>query len=169
MQGKTYHLVLDGQPGLPYGSTRGLSGLQARSMSCKPFWGGRFNAGMRSQECSIDLSKFVRAEGTEFYLGCDRVTYTGANTWDLMDIARFPERCALPSPSARGPTLRVQLGCCGTAGGGACPPSVGQRALDLAVLTTHRACCPCTALCTHMAHRRLSGAPLLHTGTSGVY
>eukprot|EP01025_Chloroclados_australasicus_P069154 TRINITY_DN9707_c0_g2_i4.p1 TRINITY_DN9707_c0_g2~~TRINITY_DN9707_c0_g2_i4.p1 ORF type:complete len:782 (+),score=75.98 TRINITY_DN9707_c0_g2_i4:107-2347(+) len=86
LQGQTYYFGLDGSDhGSPYGSWRGGSGIRIIRQSGQPFL-GLYDAKFDSN------SEFVRSEGGKFWLGCNQFAYVGVNTWDLMDIARYPWR-----------------------------------------------------------------------------
>eukprot|EP01025_Chloroclados_australasicus_P061239 TRINITY_DN801_c1_g1_i1.p1 TRINITY_DN801_c1_g1~~TRINITY_DN801_c1_g1_i1.p1 ORF type:complete len:974 (-),score=120.79 TRINITY_DN801_c1_g1_i1:2457-4940(-) len=87
-EGSRYHFVIDGDDhGLPYGSYRGGAGLHIIRNNGKPFQ-KYFDA----KQAPEDLGKFVYAKNGKFWQGCQRFTYVGANTWDLMDIARYDGR-----------------------------------------------------------------------------
>ncbi|GMH38575.1 hypothetical protein BSKO_06459 [Bryopsis sp. KO-2023] len=82
--GSKYTFVVDGYPGYPYGSFRGGRGIQIKRKDGAPFQGFDF------APTSKRRNEFVRAEGASFYKGCDPYYYVGANTWNLMDTARYP-------------------------------------------------------------------------------
>ncbi|CAG9467721.1 unnamed protein product [Pedinophyceae sp. YPF-701] len=86
--GREYRVVLDGDPGLPYGSWRGGQGLRMRWRSGRAF-DGRWD-GPRAEGWE---AKFVRVQNASLMIGCERFAYgAGCNTWDLMDLARYEHR-----------------------------------------------------------------------------
>ena len=88
--GRTYHFVVDGQHGLPYGSFRGGCGLRITRRDGGDFFGHDF-----APTPSV-ASTTVRAVRTRFVVGpegagtCVPFVFSGANAWNLMDVARYP-------------------------------------------------------------------------------
>ncbi|GMH38711.1 hypothetical protein BSKO_06595 [Bryopsis sp. KO-2023] len=81
--GSKYTFVVDGFHGYPYGSFRGGRGIQIKRKDGAPFQGFDFAPTAKRRD------EFVRAEGASFYKGCEPYYYVGANTWNLMDTARY--------------------------------------------------------------------------------
>eukprot|EP01026_Neomeris_dumetosa_P043343 TRINITY_DN36298_c0_g1_i4.p1 TRINITY_DN36298_c0_g1~~TRINITY_DN36298_c0_g1_i4.p1 ORF type:complete len:290 (+),score=49.86 TRINITY_DN36298_c0_g1_i4:50-919(+) len=83
-KGVTYYFVLDGSDhGQPYGSWRGGSGIHIIRKNGKPFAGKYDAAPNRGDD-------FVYVMDGKFWKGCTQFSYVGVNTWDLMDLARYP-------------------------------------------------------------------------------
>ncbi len=88
--GRTYHFVVDGRHGLPYGSFRGGCGLRITRRDGGDFFGHDF----APTRAVADTT--VRAVGTRFVVGpegagtCVPFAFAGANAWNLMDVARYP-------------------------------------------------------------------------------
>ena len=88
--GRTYHFVVDGRHGLPYGSFRGGCGLRITRRDGGNFFGHDF----APTRAVADTT--VRAVGTRFVVGpegagtCVPFAFAGANAWNLMDVARYP-------------------------------------------------------------------------------
>jgi len=76
-------VVLDGDHGFPYGSFRGGWGVQITRPD------GWAVMGYDAKPDTRLLPRFVQAHGSHFRLNGEVFYYVGANTWDLMDTARY--------------------------------------------------------------------------------